>query len=407
MAQTAQAGTVPDAQIEAGVLKAFADTPQLANENIITNTVYGTVTLSGSVKDEPTRQLAENLAAKTSGVKKVVDELTLGSTTDASAQQPQGGVPMSDGSMSQGGPQGTPQAGDGQAHAPDPDTYAAQHGYGADTGQNNPPDTAYNNAPPQPGYDGNQPPQPGYGPAPSGAPYPQQRPAPNGQPRHTYGAQEAGQPVTVPPGSLLRIRINQGLDTKHTQPGNIFDATVLNDVVADGAVAIPRGATVQGVVVDSKASGAIKGHAQLQLQLTQVTLGGKVYPLVSDLWTRESMDKSGQTVGSAVGMGAFGAIIGAIAGGGPGAAIGAAAGGAAGVGASAASGNRQLIVPAEAILTFHLTQPAPMTTVSQAEMDRLSYGVPSGQAGPPRMMRRYPPPPPGYGGYGPVYYYPY
>ena len=123
------------------------------------------------------------------------------------------------------------------------------------------------------------------------------------------------------------------------------------------------------------------------------------------MWTANSSDKAGQTIGSAVGLGAFGALIGAVAGGGPGAAIGAGAGAAVGIGSSAASGSRQVLIPSEAILTFHLAQPASLTTISQAEMDRLSYGVPAGAQ--QQMRRRYPPPPPYY---GPVYYprpYPY
>ena len=99
----------------------------------------------------------------------------------------------------------------------------------------------------------------------------------------------------------------------------------------------------------------------------------------------------------------MGAIIGAIAGGGPGAAIGAGAGAVAGLGVSSASGSPQAIIPPEAILTFHLTQPAPVTTVSQAEMDRLGYGVPA--ASQPRLVRRPAPYPPGY--YPRPAYYPY
>jgi hypothetical protein len=395
-AQTGQSNTVPDAQIEANVLKALAGAPQLANENVITNTVYGTVTLSGTVKDEPTRQMAETLASKANGVQKVVDELTLSSDASASMQ---GSNPMS-----QPGAGAAPPAQQNQEHAPDPDVYAAQHGMGSATGQSTPPDISAANG--QPNGAPNAGPGPGYTNDgqqgdPGGQPYPQRRY--RRQPQNApppYGAQVAGQPVTVQPGALLRIRINEGLDSKHTQPGTPFDAVVLNDVVADGAVAIPRGASVQGIVVDAKSGGVIKGHGELQLKVTQLTLGGKTFPITSDVWNRDSSDKSGQTIGNAVGLGAFGALIGAVAGGGPGAAIGAAAGGAAGIGASAASGSRQVLIPSEAILTFHLAAPAPLTTISQAEMDRLSYGVPAGAQ--PQMQRRYPPPPPPY--YGPVYY---
>ena len=211
--------------------------------------------------------------------------------------------------------------------------------------------------------------------------------------------------VTVPNGSMLRVRINEGLDSKHTQPGTVFQAIVLNDVVADGYVAIPRGASVQGTVINVEKAGALKGRGELALQLNSVTLGGRTYPIASDVWSNTGGDKTARTVNNAIGLGAVGAIIGGVAGGGAGAAVGAGLGGAAGVGASAASGGGQAFIPPEAILTFHLTQPAALATVSQAEMDRLGYGVPAGA----QMRRRYaqPPPPYGYPVYYPRYPYPY
>ena len=416
--QASGSNSVPDAQIEANVLKALAGAPQLANENISTNTVYGTVTLSGSVKDEPTRQMAENLVSRANGVQKVVDELTLGASDGAN-----GSAPMQDDS-SQGnnsvlqsdGTMAPPQT-SGQPSAPNNTPDWGPAGPPRQMGQSNPPDDSSMNGQPSPQpaarqpYNGanNSQPGPGYGQQPYGQQaYPQQGSYPNQQQYGQagpppYGAQQAGQHVVVPSGSLIRIRINEGLDSKHTQPGTPFDAVVLNDVVADGAVAIPRGASVQGTVLDAKSGGVIKGHGELSLQLTQVTLGGRPYPITSDVWSHDSSDKSLQTINSAIGLGAVGAIIGAVAGGGPGAAIGAGVGGAAGIGSSAASGSRQVLIPSEAILTFHLTQPAPMVTISQAEMDRLSSGVPVGA----QMRRRYPPPPPGYYARSPYYPYPY
>jgi hypothetical protein len=71
---------VPDAQVESNVLKALASAPELATQNIQSSTVYGTVTLTGNVHDEALRVKAENLVARAQGVKKVVDELTLGDT---------------------------------------------------------------------------------------------------------------------------------------------------------------------------------------------------------------------------------------------------------------------------------------------------------------------------------------
>jgi hypothetical protein len=223
-----------------------------------------------------------------------------------------------------------------------------------------------------------------------------------------YGGQEAGISVTVPVGALLRMRINQTLSSAQAKPGDIFDGIVVNDVVAGGVVAIPRGATVQGKVVDAKKSGVLAGRGELSLQLTQVTLAGQSYPIVSDVWGRNTGDKSVQSVNSTAAGGVMGALVGAAAAGGKGAAIGAGVGGALGLGSSAASGSGQMYVPSEGLLTFHLAQPATVSTVSQAEMDRLGQGVPGGA--PQQLQRRYPPVyyrPYPYGYPYPVYPYPY
>jgi hypothetical protein len=192
------------------------------------------------------------------------------------------------------------------------------------------------------------------------------------------------------------MRINQTLNSASAKPGESFDGIVVNDVVAGGAVAIPRGATVQGKVVDAKKSGALAGRGELSLQLTQVTLGAQSYPIVSDVWGHNTGDKTVQTVNHTAAGAVVGALIGAAAAGGKGAAIGAGAGGALGVASSAASPNGQVYVPSEGLLTFHLAQPATVSTVSQAEMDRMAQGVPA-MAQPQQLQRRYPP----------VYYRPY
>ncbi len=238
--------------------------------------------------------------------------------------------------------------------------------------------------------------QQGYSQPPQG--YPQQ--GYNNSPPPVFGGQQAGITVTIPSGALVRIRINQSLDSGRTQPGTKFDGVVTNDVVADGAVAIPRGATIQGVVVDAKKSGALKGRGELSLQLTQVTLGGKTYPIVSDIWGHHSGDKTTESVNKTLLGGALGALVGAAADGGQGAAIGAGVGGALGLGSSAASGNGSMIVPSEGLLTFHLAQPTTVATVSQAEMNRLAQGAgPAGAAAAAYAASRIQSP-----AYGPLYY---
>ncbi len=433
-----KAGSAPDTQIEANVLKSLASAPELANQSISTTTVSGTVTLSGSVRDEGLRQKAEQLAATAPGVKKVVDELTLGDPAAAGANQmpqgqQQGGVLQSDGTYApagaegmqadpsqQGSQQGAQTSSESAGQDVPPPNGPNTDAYGRPlTGQGATPQQGQGDAPqypaqgqyPQPGqypqqgqYPQGQYPQQGVNQPPYGPParppyYGQQRPGYN--PGYQSGApgygQAGGQVVAVPAGTVLQVRVNQNLSSRDIKAGTPFDAMVVRDVIADGQVAIPRGAFVQGTVVESESSGALKGRGELGLRLTQMTLGGRTYPIASDVFTAHGGDKTIQSVNSAVGLGALGAIFGAVAGGGAGAAIGAGVGGAVGLGASAASGRGNVFIPSEAVLSFRLTEPSQVTTVSQAEMQRLGYGVP---AGGPQMVRRYPPP----GYYGPVYY---
>jgi hypothetical protein len=383
--------SVPDAQIEANVLKALASSPLVASQNIQSTTVYGVVTLSGNVTDDAARQKADDLTSRVAGVQKVVDEMTVGAAEQGEAAP---GQPDAENQGEPGPPpNGAPPNGPPQEGAsPYPRT-----GYpGAPEYSQNAPNEAGQS---QQGYP--QQAQQGYPPQQQEGYPPRQdsRAAANGEP--VYGAQRAGDAVTIPAGALLRVRINEGLSSNRNQAGAIFDGIVINDVVADGAVAIPRGATVQGVVEGAKASGAVSGRGELTLRLTNVVLGGRTFPLNSDVWSRASGDKTVHTVNSALGLGVLGAIIGGVAGGGGGAAIGAAAGAGAGVATSAASPGGQVLIPPEAILTFHTTAPTPVVTVSQAEMDRLGYGVPNGAQ--PQMRRRVPPPPPPY--YGRPYPY--
>ena len=417
-----QTKPVSDAQIEAGVLKALASAPELITQGINTTTVYGTVTLSGSVQSEGQRKKAEQLAANAPNVKKVVDELTLGGGDAASNQTaaPQnlgdGRVLKSDGTYAsvdaaqppkgQANPQMSQQGNDEAPpfNGPDTDPYGRPRNGTQQAGQSSQPQYPPQTTAAQQQPYGNPNVQQPYPPSAARRPYN----GPNGAPQQ-YGynpqatgyGQVGGQTVTIPGGSVLQVRVNQHISSSDIQAGMTFNAIVVNDVVSGGQIGIPRGTQIMGTVVDATSSGHLKGRGELGLELTQITLGGQTYPITSDVFTAHGGDKTLQTVHNAVGLGALGAIFGAVAGGGAGAAIGAGIGGAAGIGASAASGRGDAFIPSEAVLNFRLTQPTTMTTVSQAELQRLGYGVP---AGGPQMVRRYPP----RGAYypAPVYYYP-
>lgn len=414
MPATQAAGKLSDAQVEANVLKAFAADTRLANQSINTSTVFGTVTLTGAVTDDGARDAAEQIASRTEGVKKVVDQLTVGGTATVAGDPAAANMMPADGSAlpaAQGAAMAAvapTQGADNRYSAPQQDQYpqGSQQGMQPGLPQGSGAPEYQQNAPQYP-QNGTQNPQ--YAQDPNGYPTqggPPQRPRmyyreyqrqmQGGYPQQQGYAQPQGQPggipVTVPSGIDLPVRINRWLSSGDAAPGMTFDALVTNDILAGGQIAIPRGATVVGTVVDAKGAGALKGRGQLTLQLTQLNLGGQQIPLQSDVFVVNGRDKAAQSVNSTIIGAGVGALLGAAIGRGTGAAIGAGVGGAAGLGASAASNGGNANLPPEALLHFRLTAPVQLTTVSEAEMQRLGgYAGPArayGQPGP--YARPYP-----------------
>ena len=167
--------------------------------------------------------------------------------------------------------------------------------------------------------------------------------------------------VDLPAGTRLPVRLDQGLGSKISQPGDSFGATIADDVMVNGQNVIPRGARAEGIVIEAKALGKIKGGAYLSIRLERVHTNWGSYPVATGSIERAEKGKGKRTAVMAGGGAGFGALVGALAGGGKGAAIGALAGGGAGTAGSAFTGNKQIFLPAETLLTFRLENPVHIT----------------------------------------------
>ena len=392
---SAPAGQRTDGQIEMDVVHALDASAALKDDLITAATIQGAVSLSGTVSTDASKNLAESIAAHVPGVTKVNNNLAVGNPQDAQA-----GPPPQDQNQPD---DAAPAQSDGQMTAQAP---PQQQQY-PDQGQGQYPNQAQAQPPaPYP------PARPPYAPQ---QPYPPQYPPQQGQyaqgppPQPRY--QEPTGPVTIPQGTLLQLRTSEALDNKRAKDGTSVQFTVIRDVAIGGVLAIPKGATVHGVVTESKKAGDLGGSAELALRLTSLDLGGHSYDLDTDQFKVKGPNKANQTVGNAVGGGILGTIIGCAVGRGVGCAVGAGAGVAAGVGASAASSGPRAWIPAEALVTFHINTPVTVDPVSSQEAARLAEGL---YQGGPNLYRRGPSP---YGAayyagsgpypYGPVYYRPY
>jgi len=222
-------------------------------------------------------------------------------------------------------------------------------------------------------------------------------------------------PLTMKPGTILSVRINEQLSSDHNRVGDVFSATLTQPVIVLGIVVARYGQTVAGQVVEAKKAGRVSGVSHLGLTLTSLTLvDGQTVPIQSQLLVREgptSVGRDAAAIGATTGIGA---AIGAAAGWGTGAAIGAAVGAAAGtIGVLLTRGLPTMVQP-ETPLTFQVTAPVTIETNNAPQAFRFvnSADYPSAQAKPSRQRPDYPAPPPysyPYYVYAPSYYpyYPY
>ena len=164
----------------------------------------------------------------------------------------------------------------------------------------------------------------------------------------------APQPIVVPAGTRIRVRLGQTLSTKESQTGDPFTGVVVDSVRVNGQVAIRAGARARGVVTEAKSQGRFKGQAVLAIRLDSVSAGGRTYQVRTSHVERVEQGKGKRSAVLTGGGAGLGAIIGGLAGGGKGALIGGLVGGGGGAAGSAFTGNKDLVIPAESILTFDL-----------------------------------------------------
>jgi len=375
-----------DSSIQANVTSAISSDATLQGQHITAAVDKGVVTLKGTVQTEAQLQRAASDAANVSGVSGILNELKVanpGAISNSAGLAAQASADQIS-SQSQNQPQIVGQQQSQGESSPEQSVPPPP--------PDNPQTGQYQQVPP-PVYGQERPPyEQGYG-------YPQQGP------QVPYYPTPSG-PVTIPAGTLLRVRLSEPIDTARVQSGAYFQATSAVDVYQNGVLAIPRGAVLTGQVIEVKKAGELKGSEELQLRLTSINLGGKVYPVSTDVWSSKGPNKAGYTAGNTAGGAVLGAIIGGIIGRGAGAAIGAGVGAAGGLAASSATRGPRIYLPAEAMVDFHLANPVTVQPVSWQEAQRLASS-----ASRPVLMQRprpvYVVPGPYYGPYPYGYPYPY
>ncbi len=314
--------SVDDPTLTAQVQQRIASEGGLANEPVQVIAQGGTVTLTGTVSNNAARSLAANDAAAITGVRKVINNITVNSAT---------------------GPATTTTITPLQQVAPLPAPVPRERVRTATA----PTQRIEASPAPAPVTRATAPPPPAY--IPPAAPPP-----------------PVARVITLPAGTTLPVRVTQTLDSASAQPGDPFSGAIATDIVQDGMVLIPRGSTVNGRVIEVHEAAHFKGASLLTIELTGVNARGERLSLSTQPYSVEGKGR-GQNTAVKTGVGAAaGAVLGGIFGGGKGAAIGAAAGGGTGAGINAVTRGQQVQIASESVVRFTTTNSLAVRTSTRA-----------------------------------------
>jgi type IV secretion system protein VirB10 len=103
----------------------------------------------------------------------------------------------------------------------------------------------------------------------------------------------------IPKGSHALLRLVNSISTRTAREGDYVYMTTSTPIVADGAVVVPTGSYVQGVVTHSKRPGRVSGTAELSIRIETLTLAsGKVVKMTPTLKSVDSEGTDQRVVGN-------------------------------------------------------------------------------------------------------------
>src|SRR5437764_617447 len=126
------------------------------------------------------------------------------------------------------------------------------------------------------------------------APAPQPDPPARPEPEHVTPPPAPPAPpephrVTLNAGTLIPVRLVDGLTSERNLPGDLFTATLDKALGVDGFAIAERGARVEGRVVASDRGGRVSGVASLAVEITRLRLSdGQTVSLSTDSFERRA-----------------------------------------------------------------------------------------------------------------------
>ena len=325
-----RAAPVTDASLTAAVQNRLSADSAIASEPIQASVENAVVTLNGNVSSDAARSLASNDASQVTGIRTVINNLSV-QTAMAPVEPPPAAS--------------TPASVAPAIAAVDRRARHEQERRDRETRQASQAAVTRTDVAPQ----SVAPPPPPSSPAPPPAP--------------------VARSITISAGTILPVRLSQTLDSATTQQGQSFSGTIATDVTTDGVTVLRQGSAVAGQVTVVQEAAHFKGNSLLTISLSSITRRGDHIAIETDSYTAQGKGRGTNTAEKVGGGAAVGAILGGIFGGGKGAAIGAAAGGGTGAGVNGLTRGQQVQIPAESLVRFRLANPVTVRVIGDGTGD--------------------------------------
>lgn len=118
-------------------------------------------------------------------------------------------------------------------------------------------------------------------------------------------------PLVIPSGTQFAVQLSSPVTTKTAKVGDTVNATLVSDIMVDGKVAVPAGATVQGSVTQVvSGSNKIGGTPTLGLTFSQLYPNPDTAVAISGNITQAGQSETGKDTAKIAGGALIGGVIG-------------------------------------------------------------------------------------------------